>query len=141
MSKPRILVDTNILVSGLVFYGNEHEILKKAETGSIVLVLSDFILLETRSVLGEKFKGYESLVDVFLNQVLYELIPGELIQETLGEYGGKIRDKKDTHVLASVMISDPDYIVTGDRELREDLNKYLNSDKAVTSTEILEILE
>jgi predicted nucleic acid-binding protein len=91
-------------------------------------------------VLGEKFKGYEGLLDVFLKHVLYELIPGESILETLSDCEGKIRDKKDTHVLASVMISDPDYIVTGDRELREDLNICLNSDKAVTSTEILEIL-
>jgi len=141
MSRPRILLDTNILVSGLVFHGNEHMVLKKAETGSIILVLSDFILLETRVVLGEKFKGYENLLDVFLKHILYELIPGELIQETLAVLEGKIRDKKDTHVLASVMISDPDYIVTGDRELRDDLNNYLNSHKAVTSTEILEILE
>jgi putative PIN family toxin of toxin-antitoxin system len=141
MSKPRILLDTNILVSGLVFYGNEHQLLKKAETGSIGLVLSDFILLETMKVLGEKFKGYEGLLGVFLKHVLYELIPGELIQETLSDCEGKIRDKKDTHVLASVMISDPDYIVTGDRELREDLNEYLNSDKAVTSIKILEILD
>ena len=140
MSRPRILLDTNILVSGLVFYGNEHQILKKAERNTIALVLSDFILLETRRILEAKFKGYEGLFDVFLKNILYELIPGELIRETLAICEGKIRDKKDTHVLASVIASDPDYIVTGDRELREDLNNYLNSDKAVTSTELLEIL-
>lgn len=77
---------------------------------------------------------------MFLKQILYELIPEELIQKTLSNYERKIRDEKDAHVLASVIISDPDYVVTGDRELGEDLNNYLNSNEAFTSTEILEIL-
>ena len=141
ISKPRILLDTNILVSGLVFNGNEHQILKKAGRGSVILVLTDFILLEIRRVLSDKLKGYENLVNMFLKHTLYELIPRKLIQEPLSNCEGKISDKKDTHILVSVMILDPDYIVTGDRELREELNNYLNSNKAVTSTEILEILE
>ncbi len=141
ISKPRILLDTNILVSGLVFNGNEHQILKKAGRGSVILVLTDFILLEIRRVLSDKLKGYEKLVNVFLKHTLYELIPRELIQEPLSNCEGKISNKKDTHILVSVMILYPDYIVTEDRELKEDPNNYLNSNKAVTSTETLEILE
>jgi predicted nucleic acid-binding protein len=41
--KPTVLIDTNILVSGLVFLkGNEHRILKLAEDKRIVLVLPEF---------------------------------------------------------------------------------------------------
>ena len=43
--KPTVLIDTNILISGLVFLrGNEHRILKLAEDKAITLVLPEFVL-------------------------------------------------------------------------------------------------
>ncbi|MBS7622766.1 hypothetical protein KEJ39_03720 [Candidatus Bathyarchaeota archaeon] len=60
MRKPKIkdLIDTNILISGLVFLkGNEHEILKLAEERKIVLVHPEFVLEEGRSVLPRSFKS------------------------------------------------------------------------------------
>ena len=51
--KPIILIDTNILVSGLVFLeGNEHRILKLAEERTMVLILPEFVLEEARMVLA-----------------------------------------------------------------------------------------
>jgi predicted nucleic acid-binding protein len=43
--KPTVLIDTNILISGLVFLkGNEHKILKLAEDKAIALILPEFVL-------------------------------------------------------------------------------------------------
>jgi len=45
--KPRALLDTNILISGLFFLkGNEHKILELAEEGEIVLILPESVLRE-----------------------------------------------------------------------------------------------
>jgi len=68
--KPRVLIDTNILISGLVFLkGNEHKILKLAEERKIVLVLPEFVLEEGRLVLARSFPGHEALLDAFLTSV------------------------------------------------------------------------
>jgi len=49
--KPTVLIDTNILVSGLVFLkGNEHKILKLAEDKTIVLILPQFVLHDATMV-------------------------------------------------------------------------------------------
>ena len=64
-----VLIDTNILVSGLVFgKGNEHQILEIAENKSITLVLPEFVLEETRAVLRQRFSGHEMLLDVYLQR-------------------------------------------------------------------------
>jgi predicted nucleic acid-binding protein len=75
-SRPTVLIDTNILVSGLVFLeGNEHRILKFAEDKAIVLVLPEFVLEETRAVLGLRFPGHEIFLETFLQRAAHTVIP------------------------------------------------------------------
>lgn len=48
-SRPTVLIDVSILISGLVFLrGNEHRILKLAEDKAITLILPEFVLEEAR---------------------------------------------------------------------------------------------
>jgi predicted nucleic acid-binding protein len=55
MSKPRVLLDTNILISGMVFSGgNEHKILKLAESREIVLILPDFVIIRNKIARGTR---------------------------------------------------------------------------------------
>jgi len=70
----------------------------------------------------------------------YELISEDSIMERLEECRCILRDGKDAHILASVLLENPDYVLTGDRVLREDLNRYLGEVRAVTSSEFLEML-
>ena len=72
----RVLVDTNILVSGLVFTkGNEHHILQLAEDKKIILIIPEIVMIETEKVLREKFAGFERLLDVFLKRLEFEPVP------------------------------------------------------------------
>lgn len=135
-----MLLDSNILVSGIVFHGNEHKILRLAEDGVIRLVLSDLILFETRRAIRVKFRGLDNLLDLFLSRLPYGLISENSIMERLDQCRGILRDGKDAHILASVLLENPDYVITGDRVLREDLNRYLGEVRAVTSSEFLEML-
>lgn len=133
-------MDSNVLVSGIVFHGNEHRVLRLAEDGVVRLVLSDIILFETRRAIRVKFRGLDGLLDLFLSRLPYELISEDSIMERLERCRGILRDGKDAHVLASVLLENPDYVITGDRVLREDLNRYLGEVRAVASSGFLEML-
>jgi len=120
--KPSVLVDTNILVSGLVFTkGNEHEVLRLAEEEEIALILPEFVLEEARRVLASKFRGYEGLLDVFLSRVEYRRVEWIEIEEAIPTAVRIVRDRKDAAVAASVIVSKPRFFITGDEGLREDL--------------------
>jgi len=124
MPEPRVLLDTNILISGLVFSGgNEHRILRLAEEREITLVLPEFVIQETERVLAERFAGYEGLLDVFLSKLNYVLVHWGELETILPLHEGQVRDKKDIPVLAAVIAGEPDFAVTGDRALREDLRR------------------
>jgi putative PIN family toxin of toxin-antitoxin system len=120
--KPSVLIDTNILVSGLVFAkGNEHEVLKLAEEEEITLILPELVLEEARRVLASKFRGYEGLLDIFLSRVEYRRVEWIEIEEATPTAVRLVRDRKDAAVTASVIVSKPRFFITGDEGLREDL--------------------
>jgi predicted nucleic acid-binding protein len=59
--KPIVLIDTNILISGLVLLrGNEHRILKLAEHKAITVILPQFVLEEARIVSARRKNGRTS---------------------------------------------------------------------------------
>ena len=121
--KPSVLIDTNVLVSGLVFTkGNEHRILRLAEEDEITLILPELVLEEARRVLASKFRGYEGLLDVFLSRIRYRRVEWIEIEEAIKTALRLVRDRKDAAVAASVIVSKPRFFITGDEELREDLN-------------------
>ena len=79
-----VLIDTNILVSGLVFLkGNEHRILKLAEEKAITLVLPEFVLKEARAVLGRRFPGHEIFLDTFLLRAEHTILPWSRIEQDI----------------------------------------------------------
>lgn len=122
MQRPRVLLDTNTLISGLVFTkGNEHGILRLVEDKRITLVLSETVLIEAKKVLEEKFLGFEELLDVFLNRINFEEVRIIKIQSRMANDSGKVRDKKDVPIYSAVAFSKPDYVISGDGTLRQDL--------------------
>ena len=52
----RVVVDTNVIVSGLMFTGNERRVLDLARRRRFDIYLSQFIVEETRSLLARKFQ-------------------------------------------------------------------------------------
>src|SRR3989304_7596206 len=121
MGRPKstVLIDTNILVSGLVFLrGNEHKILKLAEDRTIVLILPEFVLEEARMVLVRRFAGHEALLDAFTSRTEHEVLPSTEIVESDALAENAVRDSKDAPVLASFLVAKPDFAVTGDLALR-----------------------
>lgn len=66
----RIVVDTNVMVSALLFGGNPREVLLQAIRGEIGLGMSPAMLYELQGVLSRKKFGLaEQLVETVMNEV------------------------------------------------------------------------
>jgi len=145
MPKPKVLLDTNILTSGLIFLrGNEHKILKLAEDKKIILVLPDFVVDEMKKVLARNFPGHEVLLDIFLSRIECIIVPWAEIEPFISIYEKYLRDKNDTPILVSTVLAKPDFVITGDITLREDLKRCHELSaiiKICSSKQFLEVIE
>jgi len=54
--KPKVLIDTNVFISGLNFTGKPHEILELFINNEIEVFVSSFILQEIEKILRKKFE-------------------------------------------------------------------------------------
>ncbi len=127
MLGPKVLVDTNILVSGLVFTkGNEHQILRLAEEDKITLIIPEIVVAETEKVLKEKFEGFERLLEILLERLSSESVPTEQVLGTVHESTSLLSDAKDASIYAAIVVAKPDFAINGDKRLRSDLRKSPN---------------
>ncbi len=107
----RVVLDTNVIVSGLNFPGNERMVLELALRGRFQLFLSWFILGEVSGVLTRKF-GWDQERAVRAISVLQDgatiVEPPRLAEVIEGGH-------PDNRVLECVAAANADYLVTGDR--------------------------
>lgn len=110
----RVFIDTNTLVSGLFFVGNEARLLDLALNGKVKLVISERVLEETKRILVEKFRlnpAISSVVVAGWSKV------AEIVEASRGE-AEKLKDlvsAKDARILAAAMKSKVDFFVSGDK--------------------------
>ncbi len=140
---PRVVVDTNIFVSGTIIKrGNPFELLEAWRKGLFTLVLSE----EQRAEVEEVLVRLEI-------QKRYALSPNEVaglleLLDTIAlkvqprrRLPVKVRDKKDEIVLATALGGNADFLVSGDNDLLVLRNEpRLASPSIVTAREFLEIL-
>ncbi len=108
----RIMLDTNVIISGMAFTGSERELLDIIYRKKASLILSKFVELETRIVLKIKFPGKENAFQDFLNLLQSELIdcPSE---NNIKEAESIVRNQNDAIVLAAALEVKPDIFVSG----------------------------
>lgn len=112
----RIMLDTNVLFSMILFPGKSFEKLFAHITENHTLVLSTFVISELKYVTQRKFPGRLQFVDRFLSELSYELVytPDNI------DYGMfDIRDLNDYPVLYSAIISNVDILITGDKDFKD----------------------
>jgi len=115
----RVFIDTNILLSGLAFGGNETRLLRLAGDGRVRLVLSAAVLHEIRDVVNRKFPELAGDLDEFLERVSWESVdypPPCAVESALSS----VRDPDDAPILASILLAKPDFALTGDKDLLTD---------------------
>lgn len=112
----RVMIDTNILVSALVFPGRTMDALIAKITTEHRLVLSSYVVDELLDVVNRKFPGKADATDLFLSQLPYELVYTPKRMKT-GLF--TLRDVDDYPVLYSAVAEDVDVFVTGDRDFED----------------------
>lgn len=110
----RVVLDTNVLVSALVYGGNPRRILEVVVSGEIEMSISEPLVQELQDVLlREQFDLSPQLVRTALAEVsavAQWVVPQK--HHTLIE-----EDPSDDSVLDCAVEARADYLVTGDRHL------------------------
>ena len=123
------MVDTNVLISLLMFSSKKMNQMMECIFTEHQLVLSSYIVEKLKDVVRKKFAGKAGVVDTLLAKMNYEYVyTPDILDETLFE----IRDVKDYPVLYTAILEDVDILVTGDNDF---------SDVDVEKPEILTLTE
>ena len=117
--KIKVVLDTNVLVSGLNFEGNENRILTLFYRRIIEVYFSPFILQELRTVLEKKFRWEKDRVN-FLLKKINDL--GIIVHPTCNIFVIKTK-KDDNRILECVVEARVDYLITGDTKHLQPLKK------------------
>lgn len=117
----RIVFDSNVYVSALLFKGLPGRVLAMAINNEIKLITSDAIIAETVRVLKEKFKWPGHNIDKFVRRLsgisenIRPCIKLSIVKEK----------ESDNRILECAITGDAHLIITGDRHLLK-LKSYNN---------------
>lgn len=110
---PRVVLDTNVVVSGLGWPGPPAAILDAVSDGRLVLVTSAPLLAELRRVLA-----YPKLAKVIRDAAQFaELIASSSDVVTPAQTLAVVDDESDNRVVEAAVEGAADYIVSGDADL------------------------
>jgi putative PIN family toxin of toxin-antitoxin system len=109
----RIVADTSVLVSAIIFGGSPEDVLLLVRSGSVRLVISSATLDELRRVLRIQFRFTDEAA--FRAETLLRAI-ADIVEpeETVADISD---DPEDNRVLAAATVGHTDFIVSGDRHL------------------------
>jgi len=130
----KVVLDTNIYISAILFGGSCGEILRLAAEGSFKLVISKRIITEIEVVLRGKFKWSKRQISQTISYikniatVINPDIPLSVIRN----------DPSDNKILECAVAVEADYIVTGDRNHLLPINKFRGI-KIMNSAEFLKL--
>jgi putative PIN family toxin of toxin-antitoxin system len=129
----RIVLDTNVIVSALVFGGMPRSVLELAEARQCQFFYSEPIQIEVRRVLSEKFEWPQAMLREAL-PVLWSM--GELVvPRTTVE--AVPDDPDDNHILECAVEAQAQVLVSGDHHLLA-LQEY-KSIRIVTPRQFIEL--
>ena len=110
----RIVVDTNVLISGAFFSGTPSKMIDKCLDGEFQLVLSFEILDEYRRV-GEAFSRQRPNKD--FDRLLTLLITNAMVVQSCTLEEPVCRDPDDDKFIACAIATETNVIVSGDKDL------------------------
>lgn len=110
----RIILDTNVFVSGVFFTGPPYQILKAWREGRVKLIISPEILEEYERVgkiIAEEFPSihFQPILDFVT--IKAEIIPAERLSERVSD------DPDDDKFLACAISANSKIVISGDRHL------------------------
>ncbi|TGL61139.1 putative toxin-antitoxin system toxin component, PIN family [Leptospira ognonensis] len=133
----RILLDTNIYVSAILFKGKPRLVLQELVDERVLAFISNEILKELEDTLSKpKFKLNNDFVQLVLSEIrdITKLISISPLNSYL-----ELRDRNDYHILETAYSAKVDFLVTGDKDILS--LKSITDFKIVPPEEFLRIKE
>ena len=117
----RVVLDTNVLISALLFKGELTRMVGLWQRGKMIPVISKETFDELRTVLEyPKFSLSRAEIKSLIEQ---EILPFFEVVNVSKHVKGACRDPGDDKFISCALSANADYILTGDRDL-SDLKKY-----------------
>jgi len=110
----RAVIDTNLLVSGVISTGLPRQLLDAARAGEFVLCTSEVLLAELARVLG-RTKFADRLAGLTPQRIVADLRRIAVVVMPTSVPRVVPTDPDDDHVLAAALASAADLIASGDR--------------------------
>ncbi len=133
LTKYKVVIDTNVFVSGSLFGGNPQKIIRLIEKYVVSLVISPEIQLEIFQKLADLEAPEENVkrLKALLTSTATPVVPTKHVSIC--------RDPKDNKFLEAAIASHANYLITGDKDLLA-LNSYKETG-IVTPKQFLKILK
>lgn len=132
----RIMCDTNVLISGMLFPDSVPGKVLREIARRDALVLPTCVVEELRRVFQNKFPEKIEALDRYLERKEFEVFvtPRDFSRVDMP----KIRDENDEPVLASAILAVVDFLITGDKDF---MNVEIDRPIVLTPTAFLELLK
>ncbi|MEE9591843.1 MAG: putative toxin-antitoxin system toxin component, PIN family [Thermodesulfobacteriota bacterium] len=116
----KVVLDTNVYISAILFGGNCEEILRLSGQGSYELVISKNIIAEIEGVLKDKFTWSRKQISETLSYIrnIATVINPEISLSVIRV------DPSDNKIIECAAVAGANYIVTGDRTHLLPLKEY-----------------
>ncbi len=109
-----VVIDTNVILSGILFGGKPKQALEMALSGSIQLAISESLIIELQGVLQRpKFELSAQLVQTIVSE--YASIASWI--EPSEHFNVVVDDPSDNFFIDCAVAAKADYLITGDRHL------------------------
>jgi putative PIN family toxin of toxin-antitoxin system len=126
VAKVRVVLDTNVYISGLLWTGTPHRLIHAAEVGELAPATTPAIMDEVREALGRpkfvmRMNDLNTSVGELMESLLsiVEIVPDTWIERVIEH------DPEDDKILACALASRAQWIVSGDEHLLR-LKRYRN---------------
>jgi len=118
--KLKVVIDTNVFISGLNFAGAPSEVLELFINDEIKVYISSFILREIERILKEKFEWGKEQIETALNRIRRKAIQVQPKTKI-----SAIKQKEDDNrILECAVEGKVKYIISGDRHHLLPLKEY-----------------
>jgi putative PIN family toxin of toxin-antitoxin system len=110
----RVMLDTNILISALLFPSTHVDALFEELVLNHTIVLSSYVIDELYDVMKRKFPHKMQAIDRFMSSIRYEFVdtPRQMYIQ-----GIEVRDYKDYPVIYTAILAKVDVLLSGDKDL------------------------
>ena len=133
----RVVLDTNVLVSALLFTGKLSKIVDLWRQGKVIPLISRETFEELRAVL--EYPKFSLAPDEIQSIIENEILPFFEVVEIRRNVRGVCRDPGDDKFLACTLSGSAHFLLSGDKDLIE-LKKY-KSIRIIKASEFLKLFE